>query len=52
MDLLTIDDELEEENSELVDKLRKSGSAADPDAGEGENHVVSVRTKEGKVKKS
>ena len=47
MDILAIDDELEEENSELVDKLRKSGSAAEPDAGEGENHV-SVRTKEGK----
>ena len=37
-DLLTIEDELQEENSKLVDKLRKSGSAAEP-----------VRTKEGKV---
>ena len=49
MDLFTIEDELQEENSKLVDKLRESGSAAEPDAGEGENHVVSVRTKQEKV---
>ena len=48
-DLLTIEDELQEENSKLVDKLKENGSVAEPDGAEGENHVVSVRTKEGKV---
>ena len=39
-DLLTIEDELQEENS----KLRKSGSAAEPNGAKGKHHVVSVRT--------